>query len=154
MKVANFNGVGGGTIIYTAHWPRMHPSDFKVKSLDGVADDWPVDYWALERFYEENDRMMGVSGPRAGDPGVPPRHPPMPPVPLGKTGARYAQGDEQAGLALVALGHHRRHHRLRRPRALHQPRPLHAGLRAGRQGQHRHHLLASSNRSPTRSRSS
>ena len=25
---------------------------------------------------------------------------------------------------------------------MHQPRPLHAGLRAGRQGQHRHHLLA------------
>src|SRR3954464_2450849 len=22
MKVANFNGVGGGTVIYTAHWPR------------------------------------------------------------------------------------------------------------------------------------
>ena len=21
MKIANFNGVGGGTIIYTAHWP-------------------------------------------------------------------------------------------------------------------------------------
>jgi choline dehydrogenase-like flavoprotein len=27
----------------------------------------------------------------AGDPGVPPRHPPMPPIPLGKTGARYAR---------------------------------------------------------------
>ena len=26
MKVANFNGVGGGTIVYTAHFPRMHPS--------------------------------------------------------------------------------------------------------------------------------
>jgi choline dehydrogenase-like flavoprotein len=51
MKIANFNGVGGGTVIYTAHWPRMHPSDFRVKSLDGVADDWPVDYWALEPFY-------------------------------------------------------------------------------------------------------
>ncbi|HWF44696.1 MAG TPA: hypothetical protein VG537_08640, partial [Candidatus Kapabacteria bacterium] len=35
----------GGTIMYTAHFPRMHPSDFRVKSLDGVADDWPVDYW-------------------------------------------------------------------------------------------------------------
>ena len=64
MKVANFNGVGGGTVIYTAHWPRLHPSDFRVRSFDGVADDWPIDYWALERFYEENDRMMGVVGPR------------------------------------------------------------------------------------------
>ena len=68
MKVANFNGVGGGTVIYTAHWPRLHPSDFRVKSLDGVADDWPIDYWTLERFYEENDRMMGVVRPRRAIP--------------------------------------------------------------------------------------
>ncbi len=98
MKVANFNAVGGGTIIYTAHWPRMHPSDFRVRSLDGVADDWPIDYRTLEPFYTENDRMMGVSG-LAGDPGVPPRAPAMPPVPLGKTGTRYA-------LAMNALGWH------------------------------------------------
>ena len=32
--------------------------------------------------------------------------------------------------------------RIRRPRAVHQSRPLHAGLRAGREGEHRHHLLA------------
>ena len=96
MKVANFNGVGGGTVIYTAHWPRMHPSDFKVKSLDGVADDWPIDYWALERFYDENDRMMGVSG-LAGDPGVPPHKPPMPPIPLGKTGTHYARAMNKLG---------------------------------------------------------
>ena len=96
MKIANFNGVGGGTLIYTAHWPRMHPSDFKVKSLDGVADDWPVDYWALERFYDENDRMMGVSG-LAGDPGVPPRNPPMPPIPLGRTGTHYARAMNRLG---------------------------------------------------------
>ena len=96
MKVANFNAVGGGTVIYTAHWPRLHPSDFRVKSLDGVADDWPIDYWTLERFYEENDRMMGSSG-LAGDPGVPPRHPPMPPIPLGKTGQAYGQAMNKLG---------------------------------------------------------
>jgi choline dehydrogenase-like flavoprotein len=51
MKIANFNGVGGGTVFYTAHWPRMHPSDFRVRSLDGVAEDWPIDYWTLEKFF-------------------------------------------------------------------------------------------------------
>ncbi len=96
MKVANFNAVGGGTIMYTAHFPRMHPSDFRVRSLDGVADDWPIDYWTLEPFFAENDRMMGVSG-LAGDPGVPPRNPPMPPIPLGKTGTRYAQTMNKLG---------------------------------------------------------
>ena len=96
MKVANFNGVGGGTVIYTAHWPRLHPSDFRTKSLDGVGEDWPIDYWALECFYEENDRMMGVSG-LAGDPSVPPRHPAMPPIPLGKTGTHMAQAMNRLG---------------------------------------------------------
>ena len=96
MKVANFNGVGGGTILYTAHWPRMHPSDFKVKSLDGVADDWPIDYWALEKYFAENDKMMGVSG-LPGDPGVPPRHPPMPPIGLGRTGTKYGQAMNKLG---------------------------------------------------------
>jgi len=49
IKVVNFNGVGGSTIMYTAHFPRLHPSDFKVRTLDGVADDWPIDYATLSR---------------------------------------------------------------------------------------------------------
>ena len=96
MKVANFNGVGGGTILFTAHWPRMHPSDFRVRSLDGVADDWPIDYRTLEPFFAENDRMVGTSG-LAGDPGSPASQPAMPPLPLGKTGARYARAMNQLG---------------------------------------------------------
>src|SRR5258708_8692245 len=61
MKVANFNGVGGGTILFTAHFPRMHPSDFRVRTLDGVADDSPIDYWTLAPYFAENDRMMGIA---------------------------------------------------------------------------------------------
>jgi choline dehydrogenase-like flavoprotein len=96
MKVANFNGVGGGTVFWTAHFPRMHPSDFRVASLDGVADDWPISYWDLEPYFEQNDRMTGVAG-LAGDPGVPPRNPPMPPIPLGRSGTRYAQAMNKLG---------------------------------------------------------
>ena len=96
MKVANFNGVGGGTVMYTAHYPRMHPSDFRVKSLDGVADDWPIDYKMLEPFFAENDRMMGVAG-LAGDPAYPAHDLPMPPLALGKTGTRLAQGLNMLG---------------------------------------------------------
>ena len=36
-----YNAVGGSTIHWGAHFPRFHPSDFKVKTLDGVSDDWP-----------------------------------------------------------------------------------------------------------------
>jgi choline dehydrogenase-like flavoprotein len=96
MKVANFNGVGGGTILYTAHYPRMHPSDFRVKTLDGVADDWPVDYWMLEPYFAENDRMTGVAG-LAGDPAYPLHKPNLPPVPLGRSGTRYAEALNKLG---------------------------------------------------------
>jgi choline dehydrogenase-like flavoprotein len=98
IKVLNFNGVGGSTILYAAHYPRLHPSDFRVRSLDGVADDWPIDYATLEPFFAENDRMMGVSG-LAGDPAYPAKQPPMPPLPLGKSGMRF-------GRAMNSLGWH------------------------------------------------
>ncbi|MEE2783018.1 MAG: GMC family oxidoreductase [Pseudomonadota bacterium] len=96
ISVANFNAVGGSTILYAGHFPRFHPSDFRVKSLDGVADDWPIDYDTLEPYYVENDRMMGVSG-LAGDPAYPPKTSPMPPVPLGKSGSVLAKGFNQLG---------------------------------------------------------
>ena len=66
----------------------------------------------------------------------------MPPLPLGKTGNTLAARLRQARLALVAVRQRHRVARVRGPRAVHQPRPLHQRLRAGREGQHRHHLLA------------
>ena len=130
MKVANFNGVGGGTILYTAHFPRMHPSDFRVRTLDGVADDWPIDYWTLEPYFAENDRMMGVAG-LAGDPGLSRARAPHAAGTAGQVWNALRARDERARLALVAVRHFRRHHRLRWTRQVHQPRPLHAGLRQG-----------------------
>ncbi len=96
IQVVNFNGVGGGTILYAGHFPRFHPSDFRVRTLDGVADDWPIDYETLAPYYDENDRMMGVSG-LAGDPAYPPHAPMMPPLPLGKSGAALARGLNKLG---------------------------------------------------------
>jgi choline dehydrogenase-like flavoprotein len=96
INPVNFNGVGGGTILYAAHFPRLHPSDFKVKTLDGVAQDWPVDYEQLEPFFSQNDRMMGVSG-LAGDPMYPPKQPPLPPIPLGLVGETVARGYNELG---------------------------------------------------------
>ena len=96
IAVANFNGVGGGTILYAAHFPRFHPSDFRVRSCDGVGDDWPIDYEALAPYYDENDRMMGVSG-LAGDPAYPPKPAIMKPVPLGRAGTTLAKGFNRLG---------------------------------------------------------
>lgn len=96
IKVANFNGVGGGTVLYAAHFPRLHPSNFRTRSLDGVADDWPISYSDLEPFYAENDRAMGVSG-LSGDPAYPPKEAVMPPIPLGKLGEKLASGFNNLG---------------------------------------------------------
>jgi choline dehydrogenase-like flavoprotein len=96
IGASNFNGVGGGTILYAAHFPRFHPSDFKVRTLDGIADDWPISYETLEPYYAINDRMMGVSG-LAGDPAYPPKQPLMPPLPLGKSSAALASGFNKLG---------------------------------------------------------
>jgi choline dehydrogenase-like flavoprotein len=96
VTVVNFNGVGGSTILYGAHFPRLHPSDFKVKTLDGVADDWPIDYDTLEPYFATNDRMMGVSG-LAGDPMYPAKQPPLPPLPLGLVGETVARGFNKLG---------------------------------------------------------
>lgn len=92
-----FNAVGGSTIHWSAHFPRYHPSDFKVKTLDGVGDDWPFDYFELEPWYELNDRIIGVSGVN-GDPSQPPRAARQtPPIPIGPEGNRLAGGFEKLG---------------------------------------------------------
>jgi len=96
IKVANFNGVGGGTILYAGHFPRMHPSDFRVRSLDGVADDWPIDYATLEPWFALNDRMMGIAG-LAGDPAYPPKDAVLPPLPLGRSGQLWARAMNSLG---------------------------------------------------------
>jgi choline dehydrogenase-like flavoprotein len=96
ITIANFNGVGGSTILYSGHFPRMHPSDFRTKSLDGVGDDWPITYADLEPYFSTNDRMMGVSG-LEGDPAYPVIDGMLPPVPMGKVGEQLAHGFNSLG---------------------------------------------------------
>ena len=92
-----YNAVGGSTHHWTAHTPRFHPSDFRVNSLDGVAFDWPISYWDLEKYYDLNDIMMGCSGIN-GDPANPPRSErPMPPLPLGEDGKKIAEAADRLG---------------------------------------------------------
>ncbi len=89
--------VGGSTVIYAAHWHRFMPSDFRVRTLDGVADDWPFAYEDLAPFYDAIDTEMGVSG-LAGDPAYPETaSPPLPPFPIGRIGRRAAEGMNKLG---------------------------------------------------------
>ncbi|HLY38350.1 MAG TPA: GMC family oxidoreductase [Candidatus Binatia bacterium] len=97
IKPLMWNGVGGSTINWGAHFPRLHPSDFRTRTLDGVGDDWPFSYFDLEPYYDANDVEMGVSG-LAGDPAYPPKPARrMPPLPLGRLGTTVARGFDALG---------------------------------------------------------
>lgn len=97
IRPAIFNAVGGSTIRWGAHFPRMRPSDFRPHSLDGVGQDWPIGYDDLVAWYDLNDQMMGVSG-LAGDPGNPPRSPRgCAPLPLCPGTTRLAAGFDALG---------------------------------------------------------
>lgn len=92
-----FNAVGGSSIYYGAEWPRLLPSDFRVKSLDGVADDWPIAYDDLKPYHDEVDAFIGVSGVD-GDTAYPDGlEYPLPPHPLGKPGMKAAEAANKLG---------------------------------------------------------
>src|SRR5687767_12430144 len=56
-------GVGGSTVHYSMVALRMHESDFRVHSLDGVAQDWPFGYEELEPYYDAVEKELGIAGP-------------------------------------------------------------------------------------------
>ena len=92
-----FNAVGGSSIYYGAEWPRLLPSDFRVKTLDGVGDDWPITYNDLKPYHDEVDEFIGVSGV-GGDTAYPEGLDyPLPPHPLGKPGMKAAAAANELG---------------------------------------------------------
>ena len=96
ISVENYNALGGSTILYSAHFPRMHPSDFRTRSLDGVGEDWPICFADLQPYFDMNDSMMGVSG-LVGDPANPEYLSLLPPVPIGAVGKAVASGFNRLG---------------------------------------------------------
>lgn len=60
---SNYLKALGGT---TWHWLgtalRFVPNDFKMKSVYGVGEDWPVDYDDLEQWYYAAEKEIPVSG--------------------------------------------------------------------------------------------
>lgn len=92
-----YNAVGGSSVLYTAVWPRPVPSDFRVRSLDGVADDWPISYQDLLPHFEATDDEFGASG-LGGNPAYPASPgPKLPPLPMASTGRKAAEGMNALG---------------------------------------------------------
>ena len=96
IAISNFNAVGGSTILYSGHFPRMHPSDFSTLTLDKVGFDWPIKYHDLEPFYNINDKQMGVSG-LEGDPAYPEILGMLPPIDMGDIAQIMGQGFNKLG---------------------------------------------------------
>ncbi|MGH7154155.1 MAG: GMC family oxidoreductase N-terminal domain-containing protein, partial [Acetobacteraceae bacterium] len=93
-----WNAVGGSTNIFAALWPRYRPSDFRKGVEHGLAPDWPIGYADIAPFYDEIDRLIGVSG-LTGDRALPPRGSPypLPPLPMGPSGRAIAGAFDRLG---------------------------------------------------------
>jgi choline dehydrogenase-like flavoprotein len=91
-------GVGGSMTHFAGYTPRLHPSDFEVRTRDGVAVDWPISYWDLKDAFERVERELPVAGEDWpwGDPHAYP-HSPHP-----VSGAAYVawEGARQYGIEM------------------------------------------------------
>lgn len=121
----NFNGVGGSMVLYAGTWARLREGDFRVRSTDGVATDWPIAYDELRPYYDRVERAMGVSC-LDGNPACPDVGPVMPPLPIGAGGLRVARGHAQLGWhwwpdtnAILSVDSENRHSCVQRATCMH-----------------------------------
>ena len=95
-------GVGGGSVHWAAFTPRLHPSDFRIHSEDGVGVDWPISYAEIKPYYELIEKEMPVSGP-AYFPWGDPHGYPYGPHPMGACGDIMIKGCTKLGIR-VSIG--------------------------------------------------
>lgn len=94
-------GVGGGTVHYTMMSLRLHPSDFKTKTLDGVGVDWPISYDDLEPYYTEIEQNLPVAGPENFPWAKQSKAYPQPAHRLSCVDQKFKSGAEKLGIKVV-----------------------------------------------------
>ena len=69
-------GVGGSMVHFAGYAPRLHPSDFHTRTVDGVGADWPISYEDLRPYYAAIEEELPVAGEPWpwGDPHTYPHH--------------------------------------------------------------------------------
>ncbi len=68
--------VGGNTKFWGSVLVRLRREDFgALRHVDGVSPAWPIDYCALEPYYDRAERLFHVRGQHGLDPTEPPRRP-------------------------------------------------------------------------------
>jgi len=93
---------GGSALHWGGVTNRFSEEDLRLKSLYGLAVDWPLEWNELEKYYCEAERRIGVSG-------EPPPWPwpedwrsepyPMPPMPLSYNLGQIKTWAEQSGIS-------------------------------------------------------
>ncbi|HEY8468845.1 MAG TPA: GMC family oxidoreductase [Longimicrobiales bacterium] len=93
--------VGGQAMQWGGVTPRFSPEDFRLHSLYGVGEDWPITYEDLDPFYQEAEERIGVAGVQ-GPPELDPRSKPypLPPLPLTHNLEQLRRWGERAGIPL------------------------------------------------------
>jgi choline dehydrogenase-like flavoprotein len=91
-------GVGGSMTHFAGYVPRFHPSDFEVRTRDGVAVDWPISYAELKGSMERVERELPVAGQDWpwGDPHTYPHAP----HPISGAAAVAWRGAEDCGIEM------------------------------------------------------
>jgi choline dehydrogenase-like flavoprotein len=97
-------GVGGSTLHWEGYALRLHADDFRLRSLHGVADDWPISYQDLEPYYARAETALGVAG-APDDPWASPRSAPfpLPPFPFSYSDGLFARACRSLGIAIHHL---------------------------------------------------
>jgi len=101
FKYVRASGIGGSTLRYQAETHRFSTHAFRMKSLFGIGEDWPLNYDDLAPCYQEAEELLGVAGDHK-NPFRPPRGPyPMPAHPLGCPSQKIKKGADKLGLTLL-----------------------------------------------------
>ena len=97
--------VGGNTKFWGGVLFRLRREDFgELEHVDGVSPAWPIDYAALEPYYERAERLYEVHGTAGEDPTETPRKPfPHEAVPHAEQVAAYVARIREQGLHPSAL---------------------------------------------------
>ena len=96
--------VGGQALHWGGACNRFSEEDLRLKSMYGLADDWPIDWAELEKFYVQAERRLNVAGdpsPYAEDRRSAPY--PQPAMPLSYNLQVLKKWAEQSGLKFSPL---------------------------------------------------
>lgn len=99
--VSRTMAVGGSALHWGGTCNRFSAEDLRLRSLYGLAVDWPLEWQELEKFYCEAERRMGVSGEPSPLPEDARSEPyPMAAMPLSYNLRQLKEHSEKSGIPL------------------------------------------------------